>query len=765
MNITLNGSNIPFKYGIPIVEKLNEDLDTGSLIIPHVEELSIEPLDEIVITDDTYTKYMLVSDIRRTITKFTIPREYNYYLTLISPTIQLQRIVLPNRSVTQPLTGTKTSIYTVLSQYVSLYTDFTISTALQTLTTGVDCPEFQWNRPTLFEVINDLLSEVDAVVSMTSFTEIGYLDLNIDGDAIDDDGLSNEILSQTLQEYANKIECEVENAIVPYPTTRVVEWVGVKSDDDVLVTTDNAKIILEHTIDKFDKVELLVGLSNDEYINEIFTIDITSYVIEKTKHDLTLPSNTLGIVVGNYKRDRVYYERGNNKIEGLTYNEDSWLGTSTLKAILNIYDHELTTQTGNTVTLTNSDILNVYMRVEYQTQDTVKFVSNKDKTYLGLTTGDKLTMINNQDTSYVDFPSFANKQQQTVDRIGNPQLELQGKYTLSNMPKLGDIRNLLYKLYYREYTINENFVKFKGFASENYVLKNLYTGLKQQRRFTSIALGSEALECNHIQEIAFNLSKQGSTLSLVSELIGDSDFENYMLKFGIAGQNVNLVRFKTNESVDIGVTPSIYYTNNSILLSFKMADNFSAGLQRTDDVSTNLQNYVSYVDDNGNFTSFVYYLYTKYSIYDRVIDGIFPSTVINKMPELDTTLLDDDYKILTMPTIYRYKDNREITVETAQYNFASQSGIFYGKEFFSKNPMIYTESTDIQWYVAYSNTETYEDGDQTIKGTIAPLTSLTFTRTNNQITVTSPDSSIDPETVTSWAICDSSGNIVIAVNN
>ena len=134
--VTLNGSSVEFKQGITITEKLTEDLDTGFLIIPPTEELSIEPFDQVVITDAIsetpyWTKRMLVDSFKRITSDYTTPK-YKYHISLISPTIQLQRIVLPNRTITQPLTGSKTSIYTVLSRYVSMYaSNFTISSALQ----------------------------------------------------------------------------------------------------------------------------------------------------------------------------------------------------------------------------------------------------------------------------------------------------------------------------------------------------------------------------------------------------------------------------------------------------------------------------------------------------------------------------------------------------------------------------------------------------------------------------------------------------------
>ena len=765
MSVTLNGIAVAFKPGINIKDKLTEDLDTGFIILPQTTALVVEPYKSKIVIVEGATKNMLVSDIKRVTSKFTGTKEYNYELGLISPTIQLQRIVLPNRSITQPLTGSKTPIFDILDRYVGMYSDFTISAALETLTEDTDCPEFQWNRPTLFEVINDLLSEVDAVVTMSSFTEISYLDLNTAGSTIPDTFAEIE-LTQNITDYANKIECEVENAIVGARNTRVVEWVAVKTDDDVLLSTDNVKIILEHSIDKINNVVCLHD-SNPTVFTDGRSGNITDYILEKTAYDLTLPDNTVGYVTGNVKRNRLYYEYGGNTIEGLAYTDATWAGITVLtnRAALNVLHNAYLADSGVSHLFVNSDIRNLYMQVDYQTQDTVKIISNKTTAYTTLTTETPVTLINNQDTSYVDFRSFARKQQQTVNRLGNETLTLMGKFAnYAAMPSLGDNFDTDYKLAMRDYVIYDNSVNFKGTCSKDYVLKDLFTGLKTARRFTPIAKTNEALESNHIQELYFNLSKQGDVVSINSDTL-DTTLENYIFRFAETDENIKMIHFKTDEGVEIGVTPSVYYTTKSIILSWRMADNFSAGLQ-LDDTTALLHNYVPYVNTTtGRFNSYVYKLYKGYDFTSEAPQVTYPSHKIRMLPEIDTTLLAAGDLVYTSGTIYRYKDNREITLETLQYNFAHESNVFYGNKFFEDSPITFTGSADTTLYVAYSTTLTYSDGDQTKKGTIAAATALTYTKTNNDITITSPDSSIVVADLASWAVCDAAGNIYIAANN
>ena len=136
-----------YKVGFNIQEHLNETLDSGVLVIPQSSELQLEPLDKVIIEGD-YNKQMVISNIKATISRFQSPRLYNYELSLISPTIQLQRIVLPNRSITQPINGTPKTIYTVLQGYLDIYAPLlSLDDTFIAKTNTVVCPEWQWNMP------------------------------------------------------------------------------------------------------------------------------------------------------------------------------------------------------------------------------------------------------------------------------------------------------------------------------------------------------------------------------------------------------------------------------------------------------------------------------------------------------------------------------------------------------------------------------------------------------------------------------------------
>ena len=78
------------------------------------------------------------------------PYKYKYTIELVSPTIDLQNIVLPNISITQPSTTdtiAKRSIYYEINRLVSVFApEFSISSKLEDLTKTIICPENQYNR-------------------------------------------------------------------------------------------------------------------------------------------------------------------------------------------------------------------------------------------------------------------------------------------------------------------------------------------------------------------------------------------------------------------------------------------------------------------------------------------------------------------------------------------------------------------------------------------------------------------------------------------
>ena len=143
-------------------------------------------------------------------------------------TIKLQ-IILPNRSITQSLRvgAPNKTIYTMITRFLSLYApEYTeISNRVFNKTYNVKCPELDWQRPTLYEVLNDLLGYVNSIVTVRK-NEDGYyidcIDLDEKGIEINENYINDYEQSQNIEDYASQIEIEVQNAIT-YKSANTVE--------------------------------------------------------------------------------------------------------------------------------------------------------------------------------------------------------------------------------------------------------------------------------------------------------------------------------------------------------------------------------------------------------------------------------------------------------------------------------------------------------------------------------------------------------------
>lgn len=755
-SITIGGVAVAYKPGVIFTEKLTNELDEGVLVLPHSAALSVEPLDQVIITETSLTKYFLISTIKRTVSDFETPK-FNYEIGLTSPALQLQRILLPNRSVTQWITGTPKTVYDIINEYLTMYApSFSMSSALAVKAVNAVCPEFQWNRPTLFEVLNDLLSEIRCVVTMTDFTTISYLDLDANGSAIGTTYLSDEEQFQSVEDYASSIELEAQNAVVKYKNCESLNWVAAKNPNEATTTTDNLQIALEKPIYRIKSFKMAF---------EDYVVDATAYITEKAAYDLLRTSNSTGYITGDYKRNRFYFTQGSNIIDGLSYDESAWIGT-TARSIKNVFHNAYYDTYGTTFTDPGTDwFLDILYYVEYVSIETVKFesVNQNEPTHIS-------KLINNQDTSYVDIMQLSKKQQAIANAFANPSLTIRGKYpSLADVPVLGDIYQTYYKLSKRTVEIFDDFVNFEGIVSKNYVNPYVFTGIKSKRRYTQIADASDSFESIHkiIKEVTVSHSSSS-----------DGHIGTWLAKLGKGDEQARVayVLFTfgdTTMSDYIGVAVSAYPLSDSIVLTFRMADNQSAGVQvLSTDVWTSATfvqylgaKYVKYVDDYGEF---VKYNVTFYNMVNNpYMDATNWSSAIAEAREYPKVVFARfSGNIFTQSNVYRYKDNREITVESYQLHCVPDSNIFLGDKFFTDSPACHEDSSaDTTLYVAYSTNYGYSKGDQEAVGTIASAAQLTFTVTGNHIQITVPGgSSVNWANVVSYAICDVDGNIYIAVN-
>lgn len=835
-NVTINGNQVNFKYGITVKDILNQDLNTGVLLIPNSDELDIEPFDLVVITYETIKQLKFyVGSVSSKITKFSGVKRYNYEIGLVSLTTKLQRIILPNKSITLSLDGTQDfDIKTIMLQYLTLYApSLTLSTLLIQKTSNVVAPEQQWNRPTLFEVFNDLLKPLGCVVTMTDTNIISFLDLDEEGFAIDEDFINNYEITQNLQEYSSAIEIDAKNVYNRDAISRLPEKYVSKTIEQGLLTTRNHQIVLNKPV--FDVKKVTVTFPYIEPTTNIwqkYTLDITNRVVNKKVWDTFYPSNSALRVFDTptkkYARNYLHFEEGKNTIDGLNFSEEDWLGILTVnfKAIDNVIYHELLTLGENDIISFVSTFFNGYLfkrasfNVEYLTNDDILFRVKKD-----IQPRNESVLISSQTSPIVDSKNLGKQQQEFVNRIGNKQMTITGRYeNYNDIPNLKDYIDE-FVLVEREIQMNESHYNFKGILSENYSKDNMFEGINSQRRYTSVMSPNEALISNHLTLVDLEISNQdagnsgwsGETEQYVVENFGK---KNKYIQGAIVSTDETETIYPDNELL---LETTSHPIGKSVIVNMKMSDNFNSHYKLGQEFLLLSQQqqmeYIPYVDDNGRFEEIKIELYR----YDENINNrgfVFLPYYINphpassqnnqdyfenasyhsaRLPEIPRTGTYTDLNPITAQDesitynainssarvfttgdendffVKRYKDNREITHETIQFYFGtnvveggSTQNIFVKDRFVDFTPFIYNGANNYQFRIAYSTSLRYNIEDKIYKGTLLPTNIAAISTNGNELSIIDVSPSTTWTTVkngiVSYAICDAQGNILVAVN-
>lgn len=738
-DLKINGVVHDMADGFIYNDKYTEELDSGTITIPFSDKLDLSPFDFVEISDDRFgTKYFVIDTWIEETVSFN-PLKYNYTINLVSETIKLQKVVLPNITITHPIGKTPKSIGEKLSEYWQMYVtpqypELIIDNMYADFD-SIDCPEGEYNRPTMFEVFNTILGKVNSVVKVENH-QIKYIKLDEYGNAINEDKLYYNNDTQTIKDYANRLDVQVANGISEAENHSTIAGISVRAgENEAVLNDDNMLILLEKPI--YDMKEIggvyayfpYVDEENGEEVYKIAKLDITDNIVEKAVYDTYKVSNSVGLEVGNYRRNALYYVRGQKTIEGLSYNESSWVGTSTDIALLNIIQVKLS-NISNTASLgfPKSQVRDkVIFRVEYKTNENYRYIVEKNNDY-------NATLIDNQTENQIDNLNFGKVEQDKLNRLGNKNMIITATYERDEIiPELGDYIGK-YVLAEREIVYYKDYALFKGYLYKDFVRKNMFYGLNSKKRSTQIS--TESVVRNDIinYDVTFELENTGYSqiaryllqpLSLSGvpqenhqELMGYDYYEQpkYALIETLKenGESITSPNF-------IILSPSYFVTGKSNVIHFQFLDNFSAGIKSGEDVpGGQRQEYIKYTDDYGELRSISASIYTngrKEFIENAETEEEFDNykTISDNLPLLSTTeaqtLLRNSTNILGVGRLL-FKDNRETIAITININFKDNENVIIGN---------FAEYTGIGYRynmvlsnigIVYSTTDEYETGEE-----------------------------------------------------
>ncbi len=801
-NLKINGVEYDLVDGFLFNKIKGEELKSATITIPFSDKLNLSPFDFVEITDERFgTEYFLIDTWVETTVSFN-PLKYNYDINLIDETIKLQKVVMPNLKITQPIGKEPKTIYKKLEEYYLTYiypqyNELTLDESISTLLES--CPEEEFNRPTAFEVFNTLLGKINATVKVVN-NKIGFMRLDDYGEEIDESKLYYNNDTQTIKDYANRLDIQVANGVTESKNFSTIAGISVRAgENQAVVNDDNMIIMLEkpiYDIGELSNIYLFVPYKiEDEETSGIAKLDITDKVVEKAIYDTYKVSTDAGEVVGRYKRAALYYNRGGNTIEGLSYNETAILGSNTSTALFNIIKTSLKTTLGNKAIpdFTEANIRNnVYFKLEYRANESFRFIVEKENEY-------NATLIDNQAETQVDVLNFGKVEQDKLNKLGNKNQIITATYMYDEkIPELGDYigRYVLTQteiVYYKDYCL------FKGYLYKDFVRKNMFYGLNSKKRSTQISTESVIRNDVFNYDVTFHLERQGydgliryilMPLSLSGiknhEILVGYDYYEYP-KYCICStynrlSSNNLLVDESGKPYEVLLSPSSFICGKSNVIQFQFMDNFSAGIRLNGEATGGTkQEYVRYTDDFGEFEGINFSIYTNKR--EEYVEKATSKEELNNYKQFSNDLpmvrqsnrnmIEGNYLLSQTKTLY--KDNGETTAITLNINYKDSANVIVGD--FAKYTGI-GYRYNVAYYnigIVYSTKEEYEIGDEYGIGILDDTIYLDFTDgsywlSSNGVANTLDNLSLylsgkDTSQWKSWAIVEkNTGRLILGVN-
>lgn len=641
-------------------ECYNETLDSNVFVISNVQEIDrieLKPYDIIAIykNDNTFWKYACVDTYTESM-ECVNPKIFKYEIYLCSETKLLEGIVLPNLKITK-VWGQTRSIYYYISQYMREYSpkirvkdgnsysyeskwNYSWETVGNHLSLenkfSDECPEMQWNTPTLREVLNDLMMVKDCIPILKG-NKLDYLDLTEIKNNINNDTHINYITrSQSSEDYVSEIQMKLENVTnnVNGDDNIVIksQWFPCNiSDENATMTSETSLIRTQYPIYKLRSLKLFVpvkmdigssiydywidlDLCNIPYNDKIvrYVSEYKEWITKKIDYNDLPPSNGTDNFYKDtlYQNWTLYYTRGQNTINNLNSKlKYVWITTYLRELIQNVAIKKFKENysiPGN-IDFSNTfyaRFYNLLFYVEYETLSGCLFRASKNGVE-----NDRV-IIDNQTNSYVDSYNQGFLEYQKANRLGNEQLQINARYEADysgHIIEIGDIYedSIIYQCQYQFF---KNHTEVNALATKNYVLREYFTGVKSKIRSWRISSGDEALIRHDLEkyycEFSYNSHIEEHGLGeLFSKNVAEyfvSSLSNYVNAEPLKAVCVRTIDEEVephphNMVLEGAESQKSYYLldltsriiGNSLVFTFEFLDNYWAGQSYHTDMDLN----------------------------------------------------------------------------------------------------------------------------------------------------------------------------------
>lgn len=824
------------QWGSLLTDNYNEQVDSYDLQIKHLDsEIDIEQLDEVIIYSEDesfsdtsevindvtyYTRFYLVDKYKYRQITASNETKYNYSLSLVNEIKALEGIPLPSLKITQLKGTTKRTIYYYLDQYLKEY-----GTKIRVKINGVvswqpkysfsplveqrfniECPEMQWNAPTLRQVFNDLMM-VDDCIPTISNGVISFIDLSEEKSPMNQTGINYVEGSGSSDDYINELKIELKNVMQSEQdgvnnSNEVCEYIGFRNDNVSVINTDNIQIETMNPILEIEQVImccpltyfLLPSAESNEATYMYAEIDITDIVYERAEWQ-TLPTlfkiNLTGLSsdqMGKYQNTSLYFDRQNNVISGFNTTTINFLHLVKQEQPLIYYfnrpyalkyltqareiDGRLVVKDAWGWSL--DEIKSIMFKIKYKTTASNAMLVSKT-----IEPSNKRAIVDNQTNSYVDAYAQGILEYMKANRLGNRLKVINARYNNDQYAQMGQLGqtyqgSIIFK---REVMYNKEFAVVNYYATDNYVLKDYFTGVKAKIRSWKIVDGSEALERHDILKYYMEFDYVAHNEDTPNKAVA-----NYFLTpFKVGGvklMNKNVVQF-TISATTVYPSATEYYqldfvtriSGNSILFTFGMKDNYAVSkyidTSITDDVGGLPTQYYRYVDDNGENIGGNIYLNDEITNtglpnqFSKITDLSALYNIQAPKPKVGYNQLGSDRLLFSWNL---HKDNSEITRLTTQFEFSTNStDIVIGSQFLKLQQCIRTIAVaqdSLNIYI--SDTKPNYRNVETLPSTKTLLTYKNVSITENVLTIGFTASDFELYQNKYIYICDLNNKVLLA---
>lgn len=676
---TINGTDYPVAEGAVFVENYNETLDSGTILIQQVTEpIEIQPYDTVVVSGDGFrTRRFLVDTVTRSEISLQ-PTIYKYEISLFSETKALEGVLLPNLKITR-IPDRPLKVLDYIRQYVSIYCpktdsndtygaygdawtlDDDIGGTLRRFD-DIECPEMQWNTPTLREVLNSLMM-VDDCIAILDNGVIKCLDVSETKGLAPTAGINYVTESHSSEDYVSELKMHLVNAAnnsymdpyVPDDASRIIEKIGFRNSEAYILTTENMRLETSFPIWKVFRcvahIKAVVNVwgNKDGEAEQSWTtaldgeMDITDYILEHGEWlkkdvyygDWQLLPPPLGT---DYRNTCLYYVRGAKNIENFNEKTTSqWLFIQNSKYVWELIiqsqemEDDLVSAAADwlaenhpdytfdrarvTVGSGSQTLKSAQFELEYEAMDDCVFTASKSPLQ-----SHRRTVADNQENSYINVDRTGLLEYMKANRLGNKMAHINGRYegAESTMPTLG--QTVEGKIIFRkEISVYMDHIDANFLATENYVLRDYFTGVRAKLRSWRVISGQEALvRAEHLKFYVNNdlESPDGEYMfPTANPEILMNWFRYCVIRFNTSdgwmpGNTVyGNTTYRTNA---IAVEFTKHKAGNSVVFTIRMPDNCFAGNYVSNFEGENgriEQKGIGYTDDNGRLIGGVVYFF------------------------------------------------------------------------------------------------------------------------------------------------------------